>query len=149
MHVYTYFFGYGPFDILRQFTNFSDHEYDIDLIKTEPESDDEINSVIKLENIENGNLANSSSTTENDEEETGENDDDENERSSRRNTPSPAVTRRSPRIRENSVLREKQATNSNGKKVASNGSEVEWVEEPSYFFKLSKSTDALYQFSPP
>ena len=36
--------------------------------------------------------------------------------------------------------------NSNGNKVASNGSEVEWVEEPSYFFKLSAWQDKLLEF---
>lgn len=30
-----------------------------------------------------------------------------------------------------------------GKKLTPNGTEVEWVEEPSYFFKLSKYTDKL------
>ena len=36
--------------------------------------------------------------------------------------------------------------NSDGKNIASNGSEVEWVEEPSYFFKLSAWQDKLLKF---
>ena len=36
--------------------------------------------------------------------------------------------------------------NSEGKNIASNGSEVEWVEEPSYFFKLSAWQDKLLKF---
>ena len=35
---------------------------------------------------------------------------------------------------------------SDGKNIASNGSEVEWVEEPSYFFKLSAWQDKLLKF---
>ena len=34
----------------------------------------------------------------------------------------------------------------NGKKLAPNGSEVEWLEEPSYFFKLSSWQDKLLKF---
>lgn len=34
----------------------------------------------------------------------------------------------------------------NGKKVAPSGAEVEWVEEPSYFFRLSAWQDRLLQF---
>jgi methionyl-tRNA synthetase len=34
----------------------------------------------------------------------------------------------------------------NGKKVAPSGAEVEWVEEPSYFFKLSEMQDRLLAF---
>ena len=34
----------------------------------------------------------------------------------------------------------------NGKKVAPTGAEVEWVEEPSYFFKLSEMQDRLLAF---
>ncbi len=34
----------------------------------------------------------------------------------------------------------------NGKKLAPNGSEVEWIEEPSYFFKLSSWQDKLLKF---
>lgn len=37
-------------------------------------------------------------------------------------------------------------TNSEGKKVAPSGAEVEWVEEPSYFFRLSAWQDRLLQF---
>ena len=33
-----------------------------------------------------------------------------------------------------------------GKKLAPNGSEVEWIEEPSYFFKLSSWQDKLLKF---
>ncbi len=33
-----------------------------------------------------------------------------------------------------------------GKKLTPNGTEVEWVEEPSYFFKLSKYTDFLLDY---
>ena len=36
--------------------------------------------------------------------------------------------------------------NAEGKNIASNGSEVEWVEEPSYFFKLSAWQDKLLKF---
>ena len=35
---------------------------------------------------------------------------------------------------------------SNGKNIAPNGSEVEWLEEPSYFFKLSSWQDKLLKF---
>ena len=34
----------------------------------------------------------------------------------------------------------------NGKKIASSGAEVEWVEEPSYFFDLSKWQERLLKF---
>ncbi len=34
----------------------------------------------------------------------------------------------------------------NGKKIAPSGAEVEWVEEPSYFFKLSEWGDRLLKF---
>ncbi len=34
----------------------------------------------------------------------------------------------------------------NGKKIAPSGAEVEWVEEPSYFFKLSEWGDKLLKF---
>src|ERR1043166_5590613 len=34
-----------------------------------------------------------------------------------------------------------------GKKLAPSGAEVEWVEEPSYFFRLSKWQGALLRFS--
>ena len=34
----------------------------------------------------------------------------------------------------------------NGNKIAPNGSELEWVEEPSYFFKLSSWQDKLLKF---
>lgn len=37
-------------------------------------------------------------------------------------------------------------TNAEGKKVAPSGAEVEWVEEPSYFFPLSKWQDRLLRF---
>jgi len=37
-------------------------------------------------------------------------------------------------------------TNAAGQKVAPSGAEVEWVEEPSYFFPLSKWQDRLLQF---
>ena len=36
--------------------------------------------------------------------------------------------------------------NNNGIKIAPNGSEVEWVEEPSYFFKLSSWQEKLLKF---
>ena len=93
----------------------SDHEPDIDVVKTEPQFDDDLRASIKMENIEIDTIS-----EENSGEVTGETDepnDDENEDSSSRTATPPAVTRRSPRIRENSVLREKQSTN--GKKVES------------------------------
>jgi methionyl-tRNA synthetase len=34
----------------------------------------------------------------------------------------------------------------NGKRIAPSGAEVEWVEEPSYFFKLSEWSDRLLKF---
>lgn len=37
-------------------------------------------------------------------------------------------------------------TNAEGKKVAPSGAEVEWVEEPSYFFRLSAWQDRLLKF---
>ena len=37
-------------------------------------------------------------------------------------------------------------TDPGGKKIAPSGAEVEWVEEPSYFFRLSDWQDALLQF---
>ncbi len=37
-------------------------------------------------------------------------------------------------------------TTPDGKKVAPSGAEVEWVEEPSYFFRLSQWQDRLLQF---
>ena len=36
--------------------------------------------------------------------------------------------------------------NKNGEKIAPNGSKLEWVEEPSYFFKLSAWQDKLLEF---
>ena len=38
------------------------------------------------------------------------------------------------------------STNAEGKKVAPSGAEVEWVEEPSYFFRLSAWQDRLIKF---
>jgi methionyl-tRNA synthetase len=38
------------------------------------------------------------------------------------------------------------ATNSDGKKIAPTGAEVEWVEEPSYFFDLSKWQQPLLDY---
>ncbi len=38
------------------------------------------------------------------------------------------------------------STNAEGKKVAPSGAEVEWVSEPSYFFRLSKWQDRLLAF---
>ncbi len=37
-------------------------------------------------------------------------------------------------------------TNADGKKIAPSGAEVEWVEEPSYFFRLSAWQDRLLEF---
>ena len=37
-------------------------------------------------------------------------------------------------------------TNADGKKIAPSGAEAEWVEEPSYFFRLSAWQDRLLQF---
>ena len=36
--------------------------------------------------------------------------------------------------------------NAEGKKIAPSGAEVEWIEEPSYFFRLSKFQDRLLEF---
>jgi methionyl-tRNA synthetase len=41
---------------------------------------------------------------------------------------------------------EELTTTPNGKKIAPSGAEVEWVEEPSYFFKLSEWGDKLLKF---
>ncbi len=41
---------------------------------------------------------------------------------------------------------EELTTTPNGKKIAPSGAEVEWVEEPSYFFKLSQWGDKLLKF---
>ena len=41
---------------------------------------------------------------------------------------------------------EELTTTPNGKKIAPSGAEVEWVEEPSYFFKLSAWGDKLLKF---
>jgi methionyl-tRNA synthetase len=41
---------------------------------------------------------------------------------------------------------EELTTTPNGRKIAPSGAEVEWVEEPSYFFKLSQWGDKLLKF---
>ncbi len=48
-------------------------------------------------------------------------------------------------VREEGYFGEDELTTdpATGKKLTPNGTEVEWVEEPSYFFKLSKYTDRL------
>lgn len=50
-------------------------------------------------------------------------------------------------VREEGYFGEDELTTdpATGKKLTPNGTEVEWVEEPSYFFKLSKYTDKLLQ----
>ncbi|MGH1376964.1 MAG: methionine--tRNA ligase [Alphaproteobacteria bacterium] len=50
-------------------------------------------------------------------------------------------------IREEAYFTEDELrTDENGQKFTPLGTEVEWVEEPSYFFKLSKYTDALIDY---
>ncbi len=50
-------------------------------------------------------------------------------------------------VRDEAYFAEDELTNGpNGKKFAPSGAEVEWVEEPSYFFKLSAYTDKLLDY---
>jgi len=50
-------------------------------------------------------------------------------------------------VRDEAYFAEDELTNGpNGKKFAPGGAEVEWVEEPSYFFKLSAYTDKLLDY---
>lgn len=50
-------------------------------------------------------------------------------------------------VREEAYFTEDELTTSdNGQKFTPLGTEVEWVEEPSYFFRLSKYTDALLHY---
>lgn len=50
-------------------------------------------------------------------------------------------------VRDEAFYTESELTDSpDGKKVAPSGAEVEWVEEPSYFFRLSDWQDRLLQF---
>ena len=50
-------------------------------------------------------------------------------------------------IRDEAFYSEKElTTNSDGKKIAPTGAEVEWVEEPSYFFDLSKWQQPLLDY---
>lgn len=51
-------------------------------------------------------------------------------------------------VREEGYFGEDELTTdpATGKKLTPNGTEVEWVEEPSYFFKLSKYTDFLLDY---
>jgi methionyl-tRNA synthetase len=50
-------------------------------------------------------------------------------------------------VRDEAYFAEDELTDGpNGKKLAPSGAEVEWVEEPSYFFKLSAYTDKLLDY---
>jgi len=50
-------------------------------------------------------------------------------------------------VRDEAYYGEEELTTApNGKKIAPSGAEVEWVEEPSYFFKLSEWGDKLLKF---
>ena len=50
-------------------------------------------------------------------------------------------------VRDEAFYTEAELTDGpNGKKTAPSGAEVEWVEEPSYFFKLSQWQDRLLEF---
>ncbi|MDH5749543.1 MAG: methionine--tRNA ligase, partial [Rhodospirillales bacterium] len=50
-------------------------------------------------------------------------------------------------VRDEAFYTESELTQGpNGKKIAPSGAEVEWVEEPSYFFKLSEWGDRLLKF---
>ena len=50
-------------------------------------------------------------------------------------------------VRDEAYFAEDELTDGpNGKKFAPSGAEVEWVEEPSYFFKLSAYTDKLLDY---
>lgn len=50
-------------------------------------------------------------------------------------------------VRDEAYFAEDELTSGpNGKKFAPSGAEVEWVEEPSYFFKLSAYTDKLLDY---
>lgn len=50
-------------------------------------------------------------------------------------------------IRDEAYYTEDELTDTeDGKKIAPSGAEVAWVEEPSYFFRLSKFTDKLLEF---
>lgn len=48
-------------------------------------------------------------------------------------------------LRDEAYYAESELTTKNGKKVAPSGAEVEWVEEESYFFRLSDYQDALLE----
>ena len=50
-------------------------------------------------------------------------------------------------VRDEAFYTESELTStSDGKKIAASGAEVEWVEEPSYFFRLSAWQDKLLDF---
>ena len=50
-------------------------------------------------------------------------------------------------MRDEAFYTESELTNGpSGEKLAPTGAEVEWVEEPSYFFKLSEWRDRLLAF---
>ena len=50
-------------------------------------------------------------------------------------------------VRDEAYFDESELTDGpNGKKLAPSGAEAEWVEEPSYFFKLSTYTDRLLEY---
>lgn len=49
-------------------------------------------------------------------------------------------------VRDEAYYQESELVEKDGKKVAPTGAEVEWVEEESYFFKLSAFQDRLLQF---
>jgi methionyl-tRNA synthetase len=50
-------------------------------------------------------------------------------------------------VRDEAYYGEDELTNApNGKKIAPSGAECEWVEEPSYFFRLSQWSDRLLRF---
>ena len=90
-------------------TVFSDHESDDDSVKGEPESGEDSDQEVKPENDEDIEQSDEDQEipSNHDDDENRHDDDEEDEDENQH-----AVTRRSPRIRENSVLREKQSTNS-------------------------------------
>ena len=49
-------------------------------------------------------------------------------------------------VRDEAFYTEAELTDEDGKKIAPSGAEVEWLEEPSYFFKLSGWQDRLLDF---
>jgi methionyl-tRNA synthetase len=49
-------------------------------------------------------------------------------------------------VRDEAYYQENELTEKDGKKIAPSGAEVEWVEEESYFFKLSAFQDKLLAF---